>query len=341
MSALHIDVTDSIDDIDTAQWERVARSDAAPVHYTPAYLRAYQTSPLSPYAATRYLTAVESGRTVAVLPCYLQKQGDPYGFLCDVGIPEAEGTALLGHNWYCYDTRIPVLAADTDHRDRVLGAMLDALVELGDADGVGAAGLVSVAEGDPVLAVARRKGWRVAPIVTRFQLPLHGFTTYDSYLASLGGKTRRTIRQYLRRAADRGVTASVEVPEPDFLRVVCDLVRLTAAKHNSAGMYPEDAFIDFVMGLGERARVVRIDQGDRTPAAGVVLLDEQRLHMWVGGASHATIDSFSPNYLLWAAEIRTAIELGKQWVEGGRSNRTMKERHGMTALPLYACVAGP
>lgn len=336
---IQVRIAESIDGLDTAQWQRVAASAGASVHYSPAYLRAYQDSPLSPCTAVRYLTAVDAGRIVAVLPCYLAEQGDPYGFLRDAGIPEADGTALLGHNWYCYDTRVPVLAADEEQRDRVLAAMLDALVELGDREGARATGFVNVPEGDPLLGAARRKGWRVAPIITRFQLPLQGVTTYEDYLAALGAKTRSTIRRYMRRATDAGATTSVEAPRPDFLRTVCDLTRFTAAKHGSADMYPEDAFVDFVMALGDRARVVRVDVDERTVAAAVVLLDDQRLHMWVGGTSEATVHSFSPNYLLWATEIRTAIEAGKEWVEGGRSNRPMKERHGMTPLPLYACVA--
>ncbi|MEU9135275.1 GNAT family N-acetyltransferase [Streptomyces sp. NPDC048404] len=346
MSTRHItvDVTDRIDEVDIAQWEQVATESIAPVHYTPGYLRAYETSPLSPFLAARYVTATEAGRTLAVLPCYLQKQGDPYGFLRAVGIEDADGTALLGHNWYCYDTRVPVRATGPGQRSRVLGAVLDALRDLAAADGARTAGLVSVPEGDPVLDVARHKGWRVAPIVTRFQLPLHtgagdGFGSYDSYLATLGARTRRTIRQYLRRAADAGVTTAVEAPRPDFLRRVGDLTRSTAAKYGSAGMYPESAFTDFVMALGDNARVVRVDRGDRTLAAAVVLLDEERLHMWAGGTSHATLDGFSPNYLLWATEIRTAIEGGKRWVEGGRGNAPMKTRHGMRPLRLHACVA--
>ncbi|MGW7611473.1 GNAT family N-acetyltransferase [Streptomyces sp. NPDC054766] len=341
-----VTVTDSVDDVDTVQWEQVAAASSAPVHYTPAYLRAYQESPLSPFLAARYLTVADTGRTLAVLPCYLQKQGDPYGFLRGVGIDEADGPALLGHNWYCYDTRVPVRATGPAQQVRVLGAVLDALRELADADGARTAGLVSVPEGDPVLDVARNKGWRVEPIVTRFQLPLHGpagdaFDSYDSYLATLGSRTRRTIRQYLRRAADAGVTTAVEAPRPDFLRTVGDLTRRTAAKYGSAGMYPETAFTDFVMALGDSARVVRVDRGDRTLAAAVVLLDDERLHMWAGGTSHATLDGFSPNYLLWATEIRTAIEWRKRWVEGGRSNQPMKTRHGMMPLRLFACIAPP
>ena len=103
-------------------------------------------------------------------------------------------------------------------------------------------------------------------------------------------------------------------------------------------MYPEGPFVDFVMGLGERALVVRIDKGSDMLAGAVVLLDDQRLHMWVGGTPHATVNSFSPNYLLWATEIRTAIELDKVLIEGGRANQPMKLRHGMTPLPLHACV---
>ncbi|MEU4170768.1 GNAT family N-acetyltransferase [Streptomyces sp. NPDC026665] len=346
MSTLHttVTVTDSIDEVDTAQWEQVAVADTAPVHYTPAYLRAYQTSPLSPFLAARYLTVAEAGRTLAVLPCYLQKQGDPYGFLRAVGIEDTDGPALLGHNWYCYDTRVPVRATGPTQRARVLGAVLDGLRELAAADGASTAGLVSVPEGDPVLDVARDRGWRVAPIVTRFQLPLYSatgdaFESYDSYLATLGARTRRTIRQYLRRAADAGVTTAVETPRPGFLRTVGDLTRRTAAKYDSAGMYPESAFTDFVMALGDNARVVRVDRGEQTLAAAVVLLDEERLHMWAGGTSHATLDGFSPNYLLWATEIRAAIEWRKRWVEGGRSNEPMKTRHGMKPLRLYACVA--
>ncbi|MET7981769.1 GNAT family N-acetyltransferase [Streptomyces sp. NPDC005281] len=338
-----VDVTDRIDDVDIVQWEQVATESTAPVHYSPAYLRAYHASPLSPFLAVRYMTVAEGGRIAAVLPCYLQKEGDPYGFLRAVGVEEAQGPALLGHNWYCYDTRVPVRATGSAQRVRVLGAVLDALREQAAADGARTAGLVSVPEGDPVLDVGRDKGWRVAPIVTRFQLPLHGatgdaFDSYDSYLATLGARTRRTIRQYLRRAADAGVTTAVEAPCPDFLRTVGDLTRRTAAKYDSDGMYPESAFTDFVMALGDSARVVRVDRDERTLAAAVVLLDDERLHMWAGGTSHATVDGFSPNYLLWATEIRTAIEWRKRWVEGGRSNEPMKTRHGMKPLRLYACV---
>ncbi|MFC1404104.1 MULTISPECIES: GNAT family N-acetyltransferase [Streptacidiphilus] len=337
---LEIEVAEEFDKVDLEAWTEVVGAAAAPVHYTPAYLRAYQASPLSPFGAVRYLTVRESGRPVAVLPCYLQDRGDPYGALAGAGLPAGPGPALLAHNWYCYDTRVPMVPLPAERRDRVLDATLDALAGQRQAVGAPLAGLVNVAGPDPVLAAARRRGWRIAPIVARYQLPLDGLPSYESYLVTLGSRTRRTIRQYLRRAADAGVTTSTERPHPALLRTVCTLSRETAAKYGSADMYPEQAFVDFVMGLGEHARVVRVDHGDRTVAAAVVLLDAERLHMWVGGTSHATVASFSPNYLLWATEIRTAIESGRQCVEGGRSNRPMKERHGMRELTLYACVTG-
>jgi CelD/BcsL family acetyltransferase involved in cellulose biosynthesis len=337
---MQVTVAGSMDEVDVDGWARVVAADAAPVHYTPAYLRAYQSSPLSPFTAARYLTVVEDGRPIAVLPCYLQQRGDPYGALAAAGIAADGRPALLGHNWYCYDTRIPLLPSAAERRDEVLQLLLDALEKQRIADGAGVAGLVNVSEHDPLLASARRRGWQTAPIVDRYQLPLRATPSYEDYLETLGTRTRRTLRQYARRADDAGVTLSIEPPSPGRLATVCALTRLTAAKYGSADMYPEPAFTDFVMALGEHARVATVEQGEQTLAAAVLLLDEQRLHMWVGGAALATIHRFSPNYLLWAMEIRAAIELGKECVEGGRSNQPMKERYGMRRLPLYACVTG-
>ncbi|MFC5906275.1 GNAT family N-acetyltransferase [Streptacidiphilus monticola] len=342
-SGLDVVVAESVAELDLDAWSSVVEAAAAPVQYTASYLRAYEAAPLSTFTTARYLRVVDGDRTLAVLPLYLQERPDPYDALRGAGLPIGSGRALLGHNWYCYDTQVPLLpevGARPALRDRVLRTALCAATELGEDLGAPVTGLVNVAQNDPLLDVARRSGWQTAPIVDRFQLPLAGLTSHDDYLATLGPRTRRTVRQYLRRAADAGVTTSVTPPTPATLRTVCALSRRTAAKYGSAGMYPEEAFVDFVMRLREHALVVRVDLGPQTLAAAVVLLDAQRLHMWVGGTSHATVHSFSPNYLLWATEIGTAIELGKAWVEGGRANRPMKERHGMRALPLFACLTG-
>ncbi len=338
MSTIDITVATAFRDVDADAWAEVVTRSAAPAHYSPAYLGSYEAGPLSPFLAVRYLTATEAGRATAVLPCYLQERPDPYDALREAGLPVGEGPALLGHNWYCYDGQIPLVPTTPGRRDQVLHRVLDVLAETARADGASCAGLVNVTEGDPVLDVARDKGWLTAPMVTRFQLPVADVPDYETYLNGLGSRTRGTIRRYLRRAADAGVTTVVERPDPDTLKTVCDFTRLTAAKHGSGDMYPEGPFVDFVMGLGERARVVRVDQGSDMLAGAVVLLDDQRLHMWVGGTPHATVDSFSPNYLLWGAEIRAAIDLGKVLVEGGRANQPMKRRHGMSPLALHACV---
>ncbi|MDI5967843.1 GNAT family N-acetyltransferase [Streptomyces sp. SL13] len=338
MSTIDIHVAAAFREVDAEAWTDVTTRSAAPVQYAPAYLRSYEAAPLSPFLEVRYLTAAQDGRATAVLPCYLQERPDPYGALRSAGLPVGDGPALLGHNWYCYDTRVPMLAGTPARRDRVLHRMLDTLADTARADGASTAGLVNVTEDDPVLQVARDKGWSTAPMVTRFQLPIAGVADYEGYLERLGARTRGTIRRYLRRAADAGATTVVEPPTPDVLKTVCQLTRLTAAKHGSDDMYPEGPFVDFVMGLGDRALVVRVDQGPETLAGAVVLLDDERLHMWVGGTPYATVDSYSPNYLLWATEIRTAIDLGKVLVEGGRANQPMKRRHGMNPLPLWACV---
>lgn len=338
MSTIDIGVATAFRDVDAAAWTEVTARSAAPVQYSPAYLASYEAAPLSPYLEVRYLTATEDGRAAAVLPCYLQERPDPYNALREAGLPVGDGPALLGHNWYCYDTRVPLLPGTPARRDRVLHRVLDTLAATARADGAGIAGLVNVTEDDPLLDVARARGWLTAPLVHRHQLPLADVQDFEGYLDRLGAKTRGTIRRYERRAADAGVTTAVEPPAPDMLKTVCQLTRVTAAKHGSDEMYPEGPFVDFVMGLGDRALVVRVDKGPETLAGAIVLLDDERLHMWVGGTPHATLDSFSPNYLLWAAEIRAGIDLGKVLIEGGRANWPMKRRYGMRRLPLYACV---
>ena len=226
MSTIDIDVATAFRDVDAAAWTEVTARSAAPVQYSPAYLSSFEAGPLSPFLAVRYLTATEDGRAAAVLPCYLQERPDPYDALRGAGLHVGDGPALLGHNWYCYDTAVQLVPGTPAGRERILHRVLDTLVETARADGASTAGLVNVAEGDPVLQVARDKGWSTAPMVTRFQLPIADVPDYDAYLNRLGTRTRGTIRRYLRRAADVGVTTVVEPPVPDVLKTVCDLTRL-------------------------------------------------------------------------------------------------------------------
>lgn len=338
MTTLQVSVAKSIDDVDAAEWERVVDAAEAPVHYSPTYLRAFEKSPMASIAAFQYLTVREAGELVAVLPCYLQESGDPLGTIRDAGIAANTDPALLAHLWYCYDGRIPMLPMDAPRSDAVRASVLDTLADLRTTEGAGLAGLINVADGDPLLAVARRKGWDVRPLIARYRLRTAGMSTFEDYLATMSSRSAQTLRRHLRRAEAAGAVITVGLPDHEQLPAVADLCRLTAGKFGMTDFYPRQAFTDFVTALGDRARLITVEHGGELLAAAIGLLDEQRFHMWIAGVGVGTIEGFSPNYLLWCTEIRMGIEMGKQLVEGGRSNKDFKERYGMKEFQMYSCL---
>lgn len=335
---LSVDVASTIEAVDPAEWNGVVRAAGAPVFYEHAYLSAYEHHPLGRLDGARFLVARQAGEAVAVLPCFLQPVGDPLGVFAGTPVAGRTDPALLGHVWYCYDTRVPAVPLHPQRATAVHDALLDELGRLRAATGAAAAGLVNVAHDDPILATAGRRGWSVLDTDTRYQLPLAGFGDIDDYLMSLPRAPRQNMRRHVRRATEAGVTASLVAPDPGTLAEVCALCRKTAAKFGNGDFYAEEEFIGFVMGLGERALLARVDQGGTLLAGAVALVDERRFHMWVVGFAEATVDGFSPHYVLWSMEIAEAIRRGKQVVEGGRRNGPFKERHGMVPVPLRACL---
>lgn len=335
---LCVDVASGIEAVDAVEWNGVVRAAGAPVFYEYAYLSAYEHHPLGKLTGTRYLTVRQDSQPVAVLPLFLQPVGDPLGVFAGTPLEGRTSPALLGHVWYCYDTRIPTVPMPSHRAAAVQDTLLEAIGPLRAETGATTAGLVNVAHDDPVLAAGLRREWLVVDTDIRYQLPLEGFNGFEDYLMSLPRAPRQNLRRHVRRASEAGVTASLVPPDPVALADVCALCRKTAAKFGNGDFYAEEEFIGFVMGLGERALVARVDQGDRLLAGAVALVDERRFHMWVAGFAHATIDGFSPHYVLWSMEITEAIERGKHILEGGRRNGAFKERHGMVPVPLRACL---
>ncbi|RSM51509.1 hypothetical protein DMB66_41870 [Actinoplanes sp. ATCC 53533] len=336
-SDVTVEVAHTIGSVNVDDWQRVVAGARAPLFYGLDYLRSYERYPVGPVDAVRYLTVYRSGEPVAVFPCYLQRAFDPLGVF-PAELPTA-GRALLGHVWYCYDTRIPMLADRPERAEDIGRAVLDRLARLRSDEGAVLAGLVNVDGRDPVLAVARRHGWTVVPVDTRHQLPLAGLGSFAGYLASLNRKARHNLARNLRRCADAGAVVSVAAPDRAGLDEVCEVCRLTAAKFGNEEFYSPNRFPDFVLGLGRQALVVRIDGPRELLGAAVLLVDDDRLHMWVAGFRYATVDGFSPHYVLWSTSIRIALERGLALVEGGRRNGDFKMRYGMRPVPLFACVS--
>jgi predicted N-acyltransferase len=330
---LHVDVAHRVDDINAADWSRVVAQSTAPVFYGLDYLRSYEAYPVGSFAGACFLTAYLGRQPVAVLPVFRQPRPDPLGLLPPGA---ADHPALLGHVWYCYDTRIPMIWAEPAD---VHAVMLNRLEELRDELGLPLTGLVNVDASDRVLAHARDRGWYVAEADSRYQIRVDGFSDLPDYLAGLSRKPRQNLARHLRRADDAGARVSIVRPDPDILVEVCELCRHTASKFGNADFYQPETFVPFVLGLGDHAVVVRVDSPAGLLAGTVSLVDEARFHMWVAGFRYATIDGFSPHYIVWAAQIREAIERRLPLVEAGRRNDDFKRRHGATRVPLAVCVA--
>ena len=331
--ALHVTVAHRVDDINAADWSRVVTQSTAPVFYGLDYLRSYEAYPVGSFAGGCFLTAYHGRQPVAVLPVFRQPRPDPLGLLPPGA---ADHPALLGHVWYCYDTRIPTIWAEPAD---VHAAMLNRLEELRDELAVPLTGLVNVDVSDRLLVLARDRGWHVAEADSRYQIRVDGFGDLSDYLAGLSRKPRQNLARHLRRADDAGARVSIVPPDPDNLVQVCELCRHTASKFGNADFYKPQTFVPFVLGLGEHALVVRVDGPAGLLAGAVSLVDEARFHMWVAGFRYATIAGFSPHYMVWAAQIREAIARRLPVVEAGRRNDEFKQRHGATRVPLAICVA--
>ena len=61
-------------------------------------------------------------------------------------------------------------------------------------------------------------------------------------------------------------------------------------------------------------------------------------HIWLAGVTYEGLD-FSPYTLCFAEAYRYALAHGKRRIEAGRLNARIKERLGLSALPLHSILS--
>lgn len=107
---MRVEFSDSIREIDAADWDSVVRESGAPVFCQHAYVSACEQAPLTAVDAFAYFVVRDGDKPVAVTPAYLQTAANPLRRLHEV-YPEALGRpALLSHAWHCYDAHVPATA---------------------------------------------------------------------------------------------------------------------------------------------------------------------------------------------------------------------------------------
>ncbi|HXM58746.1 MAG TPA: GNAT family N-acetyltransferase [Candidatus Dormibacteraeota bacterium] len=338
---LAVRVCDDLGQVPAAGWDEVVEAAGAPIFYRHRYLSAYVASRLAGAEASACVVATRGGRPVAVAPAFLMSGYDPLRVLEPLleGEPERPRRLLVSHAWHCYDSTLPAIDA------AALEALCARMVELAREWGADGVAVVNVdAAARPELDSALRAlGFRGAVVETRYRRALVGLTT-DAYVDGLPRSPRRTLRRYQRRGEDAGVRVELLEPPLSGLDEFLDLCAISAAKHGNAAYYPRAAVETVVRGLEPHVRLVRLRDGDGSTIAGSICLhDPPRFHSWAGGARYELGRAFSPNYLLFLAEIETALRLGCAVFEAGRRSDEFKRRYGMEPVPLtaYLRIAAP
>jgi CelD/BcsL family acetyltransferase involved in cellulose biosynthesis len=118
---------------------------------------------------------------------------------------------------------------------------------------------------------------------------------------------------------------------------VLDLCVATADKH-APGYYPPVALGALIEALGPNCRIIRIELAGVLLATSICLVDTGRLHAWAGGCRYPQELKWSPQYVLFAAELEAGFATGLPVLECGRRNDEFKSRHGLQPLPLGRVV---
>ena len=319
------------------EWDGLVEASQAPPLYRAAALAAYERAPLLPFSRRLYLVCRErpGGPALAVLPAYLFDWLDPLGVLARLVPAGCVGRpALLSHFWHCYDARVPARRLGPD----VVAALCGRLAACAAAMGAAAYGFLNVAEEGQLLPLLQGAGLRAQRMDARFVLPLDGLGTADAWLAGVRARPRQEMRRHRRRAEAAGARVSLERPAPAELAEAARLCRLTAARHGNAGWYEEGPMVGMMCAL-EQVRLLWLRTPAGPAAVGVCFHDGDRFHNWAVGLDYAAAPGFSPYSVLTLASVEAAIRLGCRLLEAGRRNDWFKLRYGMSAVPLYGCLA--
>ncbi|GII62163.1 hypothetical protein Skr01_22480 [Sphaerisporangium krabiense] len=298
--------------------------------YRLGYLRAYERFPLTDVEAFFYFVVRDAGRAVTVLPVSLLRGVDPLGHLRPRYPVAADDRGLLSHVWHCYDAWLP----GEPHTGVVVAAMRDLAAELG-ADWYG---FINVPRGSALGAALVAEGFPAEHIEDRFRVDLRGMTDVEGYIAAARPRGRANLRRNGRRAAEAGVTVrAMDTADGDLMEVAA-LCAATSDRHGTGAFYPPELFAGFVTALGANACLIEVRERDRLVAAGVCLRDETRFHAWACGVDYEIGGNYSPYPVLFAATAEQALSQGRLVMEGGRGNHAFKLKHGLTPVPLDACL---
>jgi hypothetical protein len=320
-------VTDRLADLGPVAWQQLVERSAAPVFYQWNFLRSIEKLPLTAGSRPYYLAMRDpSGQLSAATVVHAQRAVNPFG-----NADAAAEPMLVGHLWHCYDSRILSAGPITDE---VLASFAAGLDRLADELGMHSRGLHNLDQDGPLAAVLGSA--RLTTGAVRYRLIPEPGDSLAGHLQTVGRSSRRTLHKYRQRASAAGVRITAEPPGPE-LDEVLGLCRATAAKH-APGYYPPDALGRLLESLGEDCRILKVELDGRLLACSICLLDRTTAHYWAGGASYPDELNWSPQYVLFAAELEHGFASGRRVLEFGRRNDEFKTRYGLQPRQLVSWV---
>jgi hypothetical protein len=329
VAQLRIEVVDDLREIGRERWTALVERADAPAFYSYDFLHSVAQVPLTPAAQPFYLVAYDHGELRAALPVYFQPAADPFAGHA------TPSRGVFSHVWHCYDTRL--LCAHPLDRATVEG-FWQALAELAADLSADQWGLVNVALREPLAALLPACGVALEESAPRYRLPLAGGpASLDEHLAGIGRSSRRALRQQARRAVRAGARIHRGTGRDLLDRAVLDLCLATADKH-APGYYPPDALAALVVALGDACQLVRVELDGELLAVSLCLCDRRRIHAWAGGCRYPGELNWSPQYVLFHAELTAGFERRPDVLECGRRNDDFKRRYGLRAYPLGRAV---
>jgi CelD/BcsL family acetyltransferase involved in cellulose biosynthesis len=90
--------------------------------------------------------------------------------------------------------------------------------------------------------------------------------------------------------------------------------------------------------LGDACRLIRVELDGVLLAVSICMYDASRMHAWAGGCRYPPGLNWSPQYVLFAAELETAFAAGLPVLECGRRNDEFKTRYGLRPQRLGRAV---
>ncbi|WP_425104623.1 GNAT family N-acetyltransferase [Ancylobacter sp.] len=236
--------------------------------------------------------------------------------------------------------------ASVPDRQEAAGRMLDLLEQQAALSGIGLTVVKDVHDTDlPVLEpVLRERGYTRLSSLPVAVLHLR-YPTFDAYLDSLSGATRKDMRRKLRAAEAVEIEIRTDVSDiQDELYALYEETRLTSASdYGDFERLPRDYFHQVVSSLSPQAFCVLYRVEGVLAAFNLLMVEDDRVIDKFLGMRYPLARTHNLYFVSWMQNVRYCIANGKTRLQTGQGTFSNKLRLGSSLEPMhnYFCHRNP